>query len=389
MAISHLMGLREAVRNQNAAHKMQELFPEGACFTVTLYGLSWTNLVRNFDVEKDLRETAIAEATWALEQYEQPYVVGPFSTTQVRNGVFWLGQRNLLLGQLLEILPESRRPRRLVDEFHTNTKSLADAFLASPTAHLDSYVGLCWPADNVTALASLLLHDELYSTQYRVAYEHWREWTLDNPDPRTGLPAGHLDSRTGHLLQPARGCANSWILALLPDMDPELAPDMYGLYREHFLVTRLGFNVFREYPSGLDRPADVDSGPILMSVGMTATCVGLAASISNGDLETAEDIYDLVNSLGLRHEMDLEGKGVTGTQYLFGRLPVSDAFLTWAFTLPMPDSCLTAPRSLASQIWVRRIPTTVFVLLSLVSFWYMHRFIMIFKHRKQEEKSSL
>ena len=137
VAIEHLTGLREAVRNQDAARRMQELFPEDACFTVTLYGLSWTNLVRNFDVGQELRETAAAEATWALEELEQDYVVGPFSTTQVRNGVFWLGQRNLVLGQLLDILPEARRPKRLVDEFHENAKCLAEAFLASPTTHLD------------------------------------------------------------------------------------------------------------------------------------------------------------------------------------------------------------------------------------------------------------
>ncbi len=386
IAVKHLMGLREAVRNQDAPRKMQESFPEGACFTVTLYGLSWTNLVRNFDVEKELREKAIVEATWALEQYEQPYVVGPFTTTQVRYGVFWLGQRNLVLGQLLEILPESRRPKHLVEEFHTNTKSLAEAFLGSPTGHLDSYPGLCWPADNVTALASLLLHDKLYSTQYRIAYEHWREWTLNNPDPHTGLPAGHLDSRTGYLLQPARGCANSWVLALLPEMDSELALDLYGLYRKYFLVTRLGFNVFREYPSGLSRSADVDSGPILMGAGTTATGVGLGASIANSDLETAEDIYDLVSSVGLKHETNLEG--VTGTQYLFGRVPVADAFLTWAFTLPMPDSSLTAPKSLVGKLWARRIPTAIFILLSVVSFWYMYRLIRIFKHWKQGEKDS-
>ncbi len=383
VAVRHLMGLREAVRNQDAARRMQELFPEGACFTVTLYGLAWTNLVRNFDVDDKLRETAITEASWALEQYEHLYVVGPFANTQVRNGVFWLGQRSLVLGRLLSILPQSRRPRLLVDEFHRNAKSLFKAFMASPTAHLDSYRGLCWPADNVTALASLLLHDELYSTNYRLAYERWREWTRANSDPRTGMPAGHLNSRTGELLQPARGCANSWILALLPEMDPELAVEMYGQYRKHFLINRLGFNIFREYPDGADLSEDVDTGPIVLGAGSTATVAGLAASISNGDLETAEDIYDLVNSLGFRHEMDVGG--AAGTEYLFGRLPMADAFVTWAFTLPMHEPSLTKPGSLAARLWARKIPTTVFVLLSAFSFWYAYRFIKMFKKRQPND----
>jgi len=377
-----LIGLREAVRNQNAARRMQEMYPEGGCFTITLYGLSWTNLAKNFELDNDLMEVVIAETTWALEQYAQPYVVGPFKNTQVRNGIFWLGQRNLLLGQFLEILPNDRRPEHLVDEFHKNARSMAEAFLASPTAHLDSYPGLCWPADNVTALASLLLHDKLYSTQYRLAYEQWRDWTRKHSDPNTGLPAGHLDSRTGQLLQPARGCANSWFLSLLPEMDRELAIDLYHRYRKHFLINRFGFNIFREYPGGFDRPSGIDSGPIVLQAGMTATGVGLATSIANGDLETAEDIYDLVNLFGLRSEQQL-GAG-TGTHYLLNELPVADAFLTWSFTLPMPDAFLTTPRSLLGQFWARRIPIAVFILWSVVSLWYVYRLIAIVKNRKRK-----
>jgi len=166
-------------------------------------------------------------------------------------------------------------------------------------------------------------------------------------------------------------------------MDGEFAMEQYGLYRKHFLVSPLGFNAFREYSSGADGTSDIDSGPIVMGAGATATAVGLAASVSNGDLETAEDIYDLVNSLGLRREINLES--VSGTRYLLGRLPIVDAFLTWAFTLPMPDSCLTAPRSLPAQIWARRTPVAIFVLLSAAFFWYVYRFARMVKRGRQEE----
>ena len=369
-AIKHLFGLREAVRSRDAPRKMQELFPEGACFTITLYALSWTNLLDNYDVDEELRRMAIAETKWALEQYEQPYLVYPFEATQVRNGVFWLGQRNLALGQLLEIVPEGQRPPHLVDEFHRNSESLAEAFLASPTAHLDSYPGLCWPADNVTALASLLLHDRLYSTNYRTAYEYWRDWTEDYCDPQTGLPAGHLNSRTGQLLQPARGCATSWILALLPEMDRGWAADLYGLYQKHFLVTRLGFRGFREYPEGFKRRSDVDSGPILLDAGATATVVGLAASFANNDAKTAEDINSLANALGWRNEIDLGG--ISGIQYMFGRIPAADAFLTWAFTLPIPESHFS--------LWARRVPIAVLILLSVVSIWQVYKTAVLVRY---------
>lgn len=380
-AIKHLKGLREAVRNQDAPRRMQELFPEGACFTVTLYGLGWTNLINNFYIEEDLRQTAIAEATWALSQYEQPHVVGPFSRTQVRNGVFWLGQRNLVLGQFLKTLPEERRPRPLVEEFHNNCNSLAEAFLASPTGHLDSYPGMCWPADNVTALGSLLLHDELYATDYHKAYEYWLEWTRDNSDPDTGLPAGHLDRRTGRLLQPARGCATSWILGLLPEMDYELASELYGLYQKHFLVTRLGFKMFREYPEGSGWSADVDSGPIFMDAGATATCVGLATCLANGDLETAESICGLAKGFGWQRELDFDDGA--GTEYLFGQLPIADAFVAWGFTLPISGPDLTGPRSFMSRLWAKRIILLILLLLLVLTAWQTHRSVRMFRNWRE------
>ena len=123
-------------------------------------------------------------------EYHQPYVAGPFTATQVDKGVFWLGQRNLVLGRALAVLPVAAQRPDLVEEFHQSSQALYDAFLASPTAHLDSYPNMCWPADNVTALASLVVHDELYGSCYREAYNHWKAWTLSSSDPLTGLPAG-------------------------------------------------------------------------------------------------------------------------------------------------------------------------------------------------------
>ncbi len=258
-ATRHLLGLRHAIRSCDAVSRMQAVFPEGACFTITLYGLSWTNLLAHYKPSSELRKTAIQEVEWAIGQYLSPLVARPFLDTQVRNGVFWLGQRNLVLGQYLEVLPEESRPSHLEREFHDNSDSLYRAFMTSPTAHLDSYPGFCWPADNVTALASLVLHDRLYDTSYRTAFELWKAWTSQNCDDATGLPAGHVDSVTGELLQPSRGCANSWILALLPGIDRQYSSLLYQRYLDSFLAYSLGFRMFREYAKGVKLPSDVDS----------------------------------------------------------------------------------------------------------------------------------
>jgi len=270
-------------------------------------------------------------------------------------------------------MPATSHPERLVQEFHDNSKALAEAFLASPTAHLDSYPQLCWPADNVTALASLLQHDDLFGTQFRAAFDHWMTWTEQHSDPLTKLPAGHLSSRSGDLLQPARGCANSWIMALAPQMDASFARTMYHRYREHFLINRLGISMFREYPKKVSLPADVDSGPIVWSAGVTATGVGLAAALSNGDYRTADDIFGLATGLGLKRNLTHDNHQCT--QYLLGFVPVGHAFLTWAHSLPIPDAPISSRRSVGAKLWARRPFIVLFFVYSLILFFCMRRLL--------------
>jgi hypothetical protein len=220
-------------------------------------------------------------------------------------------------------MPEEQRPEHLVAEFHENSQQLADAFLASPHRHLDSYDGMVWPADNVTALLSIVLHDRLYGTDYGRAYQEWKRWTLDHLDPATGLMGGRLDSGTGALLEPARGSGNSWITTLLAEIDPGFAKELYLRYRKHFAIKHIDFLMFREWQEGVARGEDVDSGPIIWGAGVTATGVGLAAARANGDAEMASDIHAL---------SELVGWPITSggqTRYVFGRLPVGDAFLAF------------------------------------------------------------
>jgi hypothetical protein len=333
IAIKILTSLKQSVRNENAADKMQEIFPEGACFTLTLYGLSWANLAVLYNNEHEIKENALNEILWTINQYDQKYVVQYFEDTEVRNGVFWLGQKNLLLGKFIEIT-NFENNLDIVNEFHENSNMLFDQFIKNPTRHLNSYKNLCWPADNVTALLSLSIHDKLYQTNYMEAYEEWKVWTINNPDPQTGLPAGQLNNTTGELLQTSRGCANSWIITLLAEMDAEYSKELYLKYKQYFLIERLGIKMFREYPKGVDNPADVDSGPIIWGAGVAASGLGIGAALKNNDYETANDLVKLLNIFSFENNKD------SGREYFFGKLPIADAFIAWQFSLNNSDKII-------------------------------------------------
>ena len=329
---SQLLALEVAIKEKDAAIEMQALFPEGACFTITLYALAWSNLSSQFPQDTSLRNRAQGEMAWSFAQYEKSYVNYPFSDTQISKGVFWFGQQNLVLGRYLESLEETERPSELVSRFNTNCQVLAAQFLESPTHHLDTYPGQCWPADNMTALASLFIHDRLYGSHYQEAYYSWKHWTLNHLDPATGLPAGQLDSRTGQLYEPARGCANAWMIPLIAKTDTLYARELYELYKEQFQISHLGFKMFREYPPGSNMRANVDSGPIIWDAGVVATGAGLAGAINMGDMETSRDIHNLVSMFAWPRMVSI--KGERGTEYLLGRLPMGDAFMTWVYSQP-------------------------------------------------------
>ena len=98
--VSVLRGLEHDVERSDALHRMQRMFPEGACFTLTLYGVSWANVAEHPAV-MDAEEGSDRAPLVRRRARDQGICLDPFTDTQVRRGVFWLGQRNLLLARWL------------------------------------------------------------------------------------------------------------------------------------------------------------------------------------------------------------------------------------------------------------------------------------------------
>ncbi|MCA9436668.1 MAG: hypothetical protein KC978_12865, partial [Candidatus Omnitrophica bacterium] len=67
--------------------------------------------------------------------------------------------------------------------------------------------------------------------------------------------------------------------------------------------------------------------------------VGLAAARSQGDGRTEADIRDLTRLFGIPLRGTFEGHPTV--EYLFGMLPVGDAFLAWAYSIERPEEMFT------------------------------------------------
>lgn len=162
---------------------------------------------------------------------------------------------------------------------------LARRSLADPTKHVASYEKLAfrWPADQTATLASLARFDAAHEGHTLSApLDAWRAFMTKHIDAKTGLPESEVTGTAPGAKYP-RGCAQSFITRYLSEVDPQLANEWWEKYRDHHL-TRIGAIVgFREWPRGVERKGDVDSGPIVFGIGAAASAFAIAAAKSQGD----------------------------------------------------------------------------------------------------------
>lgn len=169
------------------------------------------------------------------------------------------------------------------------SEALARRSLADPTKHVASYtkVPFRWPADQTATLASLARFDAAHSGHTLDApLDAWRTFMTKHLDAKSGLPESEVTGKAPGAKLP-RGCAQSFITRYLSEADPELAASWWRSYREHHL-THLGAVVgFREWPRGVERKGDVDSGPIVLGIGTAASAFAIAAAKTQGDTALA------------------------------------------------------------------------------------------------------
>lgn len=180
--------------------------------------------------------------------------------------------------------------------------ALARRSLAEPLAHVPSYpaVRARWPADQSATLAALHRYDEAHGAH--VAAEPLRRYAevLAAHRASEGLPRSEVAgvTATSHL---PRGCALAYTVRYLAEADPARAQALWQRFRERFLIRSPLATGFREWPPGVERPADADSGPIVQGVGAAASAFGIAAARAMGDEPLAKELEataDLVERVG-------------------------------------------------------------------------------------------
>ncbi len=321
----HLQHLKEKMHG-GAALEMQELYPEGFVFTNVLYGLAWCQLGQRAKSGTPLHQDALTEATWAYRQILSPEGRQPFSKDmRPTYGAFYQGWSNYLLGKIIQCQGIENTSTRELSEFKEKSKTIAKGLSDNGWNYMPSYIGMEWPADNVVALASLGLHDQLLPSSFKSDLAKWLKNVQLKLDKETGL----IPHATSPQVEGARGSSQSLMLRFLLDIDEGFALEQFEKYRKQFVTYRFGLPGVREYPLLYSGGGDIDSGPVILEVGGAASLVGIGTMKAFGQHDLAKGLRNAVEAFGL------SWKSQEKKSYLFGSLPVADAFIAWSNSTPL------------------------------------------------------
>lgn len=210
----------------------------------------------------------------------RPWVMDP-PRSQFTDGEIAL---MIALRRLVEDKPAYRAPLR------ERVEAMTARMERSPTLSAESYPDECWSFCNAVALAAIKASDILDGTDHARLLHAWIDTAKARlTDPATGLLVSSY-TLAGATKDGPEG-SSIWMVAhALRAVDPAFAEDQYRRARRLLGGDILGFGFAREWPAGRRGPADVDSGPIIPVLDISAGSSGLAfiAAASFGDREALD-----------------------------------------------------------------------------------------------------
>ena len=314
--------LKKALHEHEAGEKAQNLYPEGFMFIHALYALAWCDAAADLPPESELRKEASVEVSYCIQQMDSPVGRAIFNPKlPLEYGAFYRGWTAYVRGRYLQF---NERDSMVSQQFERDCAAIAKAIKATPKPYLESYGDLCWPADNIVCLAALSLHDRITEPQFDEIRADWLDRIKNTLTPDYQLIPHGYDLKTNQPLEGARGSSQALMLAFLPEIDSPFSQKQYQLFRKLFLDYRLGLPGIREYLHGSSGKGDIDSGPVVLGIGGAASIVGTRAARLHGDWAVSEGLSNGTGALLFPYS---DGKEKS---YLFGQLPVLDAFIAWS-----------------------------------------------------------
>jgi len=233
----------------------------------------------------------------------------------------YLGYLGLALG--LYRIADSNTHR--YDDIHA---SLAEALAERSKAPLEeyqTYPGETYPPDIAMSAAAVGLFDLSTGADHGATLRDWgRRLRRGAIDSESGLLVQRLDPASGAWLDLPRGSGTALAAYALRYSHPRLSAELYGaLQRRDFLL----FGGILESP-GTDLTGDIDSGPVILGVGVSATGFSLGGARMHSDRVAWRQIMRTATLFGV----PIRGRYRTTEALGFGGL--ADAIMLAMTTAP-------------------------------------------------------
>lgn len=235
------------------------------------------------------------------------------------NGHAYLGYANLALSMLTLLDPGNR----FVGLNERLTEALARRTREAPHGIIETYPGEAYPADMAAVVGSIGLYDRARGGgRYREVVRHFAAALRGRYLERgSGMIHQMVDAGAGRPVGPPRASGTAIAAYFLSFADSALAREVFAGIAARQRASLFGFGGVREYPEGVGGGGDIDSGPVLFGVSVSATGFSLAGARLFGEREMFVEIYRTAELFGVE-----VGGAAGGRRYLSGG-PLGNAIL--------------------------------------------------------------
>jgi hypothetical protein len=184
--------------------------------------------------------------------------------------------------------------------------------LASPTGLIETYPGEAYPTDVAAVAAAIAVHGRATGVDHGAVLKHWADRVRAvQTDPASGLVIQRMDARNGEPHDAPRGSGTGLAAYFAGFADREVARTLADALLRHE-STLWGFGAIREYGAGHHGRGDIDSGPVLLGVSVSATGFALAPARAFHREDVFERIYRTTDLFGLPTQVGTRRRFCTG-----------------------------------------------------------------------------
>lgn len=190
-------------------------------------------------------------------------------------------------------------PKSIADRHDALIAAYERRLLASATGLIDTYPGEAYPTDVAAVAAAIAVHGRVTGVSHHRVLAHWAERVKRvQIDAASGLVIQRMGASSGKPHDAPRGSGTglaAYFAGFADRRTAQLLAD--GLFKHE--STFFGFGAIREYASGHHGRGDVDSGPVIFGVSVSATGFALAPARAFGKEDSFERIYRTTHLFGM------------------------------------------------------------------------------------------